>query len=132
MPTLLELADLPIPSTVEGKSLVPILKGENPAWREVLHIECAPIHHTLTDGKEKYIWFAADGKERYFNLENDPNEMQDLVGLPESSDRMAYWRELLISTLTPREEGFSDGQKLISGKPYPRVRKIPKDNTNPA
>ena len=67
MPTLLELADLPIPSTVEGKSLIPILKGENAAWREVLHIECAPIHHTLTDGKEKYIWFAADGKERYFN-----------------------------------------------------------------
>ena len=41
-------------------------------------------------------------------------------------------REELISKLTPREEGFTDGQKLIFGKPYPGVRRIPKDNTNPA
>ena len=34
MPTILEIAEAEIPETVQGRSLLPFLKGENPEWRD--------------------------------------------------------------------------------------------------
>jgi arylsulfatase A-like enzyme len=123
MPTLLELADVPIPGSVEGRSLVPLLRGESPPWRDYLHIECSPMHHTLTDGVEKYCWFVPDGREQFFRLDDDPGECHDLAGDPDEAERVAYWRSLLIQELAGREEGFTDGDRLIAGRPYPACRR---------
>jgi len=123
MPTLLDMADVPIPESVEGRSLLPLLRGEKASWREYIHIEHAPIHHTLTDGKEKFIWFTADGREQFFRLADDPTECHDLAKKPEEADRMTSWRNLLLKELKDRPEGFSDGTKLIPGRPYPAVIK---------
>ena len=122
MPTLLELAEIEVPGTVEGRSLVDLLHGEHPSGQRHLHIQCAPLHHTLTDGKEKYIWFAADGREQFFRLVDDPHELYDLAHRPQESDRIAHWRNKLIKQLLGCPEGFSDGQRLIAGRPYPGLR----------
>ena len=119
MPTCLDMAGVPIPESVDGRSLLPLLRGEEAPWREHIHIEHAPMHHTLTDGKEKYIWFAADGREQFFRLTDDPTECHDLCSVPEESQRLSHWRALLIEELKDRAEGFSDGTKLIAGRPYP-------------
>ena len=66
MPTLLEMAEIDIPETVQGRSLFPLARGEEVNWRSHLPIEHAPLYQSLTDGKEKYIWFVADGHEQYF------------------------------------------------------------------
>ena len=121
MPTLLDLAGAPVPSGVEGRSLLPLLRGENPPWRDYLHIEHAPDYHCLTDGKEKYIWFVADGREQLFRLTNDPTECRDLASVPTEGERLSFWRNLLIGELRNRPEGFTDGIKLIPGVPYPPV-----------
>jgi len=122
MPTCLELAGAPIPESVEGRSFLPLLRGEKVAWREHMHIEHAPMHHTLTDGREKYIWFVADGREQFFRLTADPQECHDLARKPEETGRMAYWRGALINKLKNRSEGFTDGTRLIPGRPYQAVR----------
>ena len=116
MPTLLELAGVPIPGTVEGDSLAPLLRGESTPWREYVHIECAPLHQTLTDGKEKFVWFTADGREQFFRLSEDPDECHDLIDRPQEAERIADGRRLLIQQLTGREEGFTDGERLIAGR----------------
>lgn len=121
MPTLLELAGLKIPATVEGRSLVKLLRGENPSWREFIPIEHAPSHQSLTDGREKFIWWVADGREQFFDLTADPQECHDLVRDPAASGRIAKWRQRLIHVLEHRPEGFSDGRRLIPGRPYPAV-----------
>ena len=127
MPTFLDFADVPIPATVEGQSLLPALRGDEPKQRDYLHIECAPLHHTLTDGGEKNIWFAKDGREQFFRLADDPTECRDLVSKPDEQERLETWRGRLVRELTGRPEGFTDGDRLISGRPYPGALAAPTD-----
>jgi len=121
MPTVLEMAGLDVPDTVEGRSLLPLMRGEKTEWRSHLHIEHAPLHQTLTDGKEKYVWFVADGRELLFDLDADPKERHDLSGDPEAAGRLERWRRLMVEELRGRPEGFSDGEHLIPGRPYSAV-----------
>ena len=101
------------------------LQGGSPPWRKHLHIEHAPHYHCLTDGKEKYIWFAADGREQFFRLSDDPDECHDLAAAPTEAERLAHWRTLLVKELEGRPEGFTDGTGLIPGRPYSAVYQLP-------
>jgi choline-sulfatase len=121
MPTLLDLAEVEIPPTVEGRSLVPLLRGESTLQREYLHLECAPFFQALTNGKEKYVWLPQSGAEQFFDLENDPQELHDLSNAPDSQSTLAQWRTRLIAELKDRPEGFTDGQQLIAGRADAKV-----------
>lgn len=119
MPTLLDMLGLPIPQTVDGLSLYPLMRGE-PArhWREALHIEHAPHHQSLTDGREKYIWWPGTGAEHLFDLTTDPHELHDLAADAGAASRVAAWRERLIARLRNRPEGFVRDGQLVPGRPY--------------
>jgi arylsulfatase len=124
MPTLLELAGADAPSRLDGHSLVPVLRGNESGVRPWLHGEHAPIYteeqayHFLTDGSTKYIWRPATGHEQLFDLVADPRELRDLAPQPVSAETLRGWRERLVSHLAGRPEGFSDGTRLIPGRPY--------------
>lgn len=124
-PTLCDFAGAEKPDSIDGKSLVPFLRGEEPEWRPYLHGEHAPLgkqndgHHYLVDGKTKYIWRPHQGEEQLFDLTDDPNECRDLSGA--EPDRLARWRVRLVDQLKDRWEGFSDGENLIPGREYPGI-----------
>ena len=97
LPTLVELACTACP-TVDGVSLVPVLRGEAREIRPWLHFEHAPCYskqqafHALTDGRFKYVWRPHDGTERLFDLDMDPREEHDLSvgrGQPRPAGAMA-------------------------------------------
>jgi len=124
MPTLLELAGVPVPEGVDGVSLVPALRGEETEIRPWLHSEHASLggllvgYHFLTDGKLKYIWRSDDGREQLFDIDEDPNELHDLAASPRKEELLASWRARLVERLKDRPEGFTDGRELIPGRPY--------------
>lgn len=119
MPTLLDVADVPVPEGVEGKSVLPLADDKTPQWREYIHGEHAygwDSYHYITNGKEKYIWFSQTGKEQFFDLEKDPDELYSQDNNREYSERLDYWRQKLIMELDGREEGYTDGRELIVGR----------------
>ena len=127
MPTMLDLADVPIPEGVDGQSLVQVLRGEDIRVRDYIHGEHSPCYsdmqayHFLTDGHRKYIWRPFDGSEQLFDLDNDPQELHDLVSESNWIKSLNNWRGRMIETLTGRPEGFTDGVCLIPGRPFDAV-----------
>lgn len=119
MPTLLDVANIEIPFTVEGESLLPLWKQEKKEWRDYIHGEHEygrQSYHYITDGKEKYIWYSQTGEEQFFDLENDPQELVNLAGKKMNEERVDFRRKQLIHELTGREEGYTDGEQLIVGQ----------------
>jgi len=120
MPTLLDCAGLPVPPSVEGQSLLPMARGQTNQVREYLHGEHA-LHgqsiHWITNARDKYVWHSANGQELLFDMVNDPQELHNLAAKPRAARRLANCRKHLIQALKGREEGYSDGQRLILGRP---------------
>jgi len=71
--------------------------------------------HWLNDGHQKYVWFSGDGHEQLFDLDDDPQELRDLA--PHQPEQKAYWRRHLMQELSGREEGFIEGDRLVTGRP---------------
>lgn len=126
MPTVLELAGVPTPETVDGSSLVRFVHGDAPQeWRSEIHGEHTHFAQSLqwvTDGKRKYLWASEKGIEQFFDLEADPQEMHNLIDDPSRAEEVADWRGRLIGYLDGREEGFVSNGRLVAGRPVQTER----------
>ena len=100
-PTLLDLAGLPVPGEMQGRSLLPLLQGETPAdWRTDFFVEHLMDHvqivkHEGVRGKRyKYArYFEIEPMyEELYDLQTDPLEARNLVNDPASADILAEMR----------------------------------------
>jgi arylsulfatase len=122
MPTLLDLAGLPIPTSVDGVSLAPYLRAAQPPaqpprpWLHGEHVTLGQSLQWITDGKTKYLWASGNGTEELFDLESDPDELTDLAADPDNAELLRLWRHRLIAALEGREEGFVQDGQLVRGQ----------------
>jgi arylsulfatase len=124
MPTVLEMLDVDVPDSVDGRSILPLLQGKKAEdWRPYMHLEsaCTIPFQGLTDGEEKFVWFTEDGREQFFDLKSDPGETRNLIDDPERQERIRWWREELTGVLENRPEGFVKNGKLTPA-PFPVVQ----------
>ena len=107
MPTILDICGCPIPSDVEGESLLALLEGKL-FQRMYVTGEHTPTysgeedHYFITDGKCKYIWFLKTGKEMLFDLEVDPQESINLVANTEYKELLQRLRNHVKEDLAKR------------------------------
>lgn len=124
MPTLLDAAGVPVPDTVDGRSVLPLARGEPVPWREFLHGEHVHLGqsvHYLTDGGRKYVWCSGTGAEQLFDLRGDPQELHDLARDRGRAAELNRWRARLVGVLADRPEGFVHQGTLVAGRPTDEV-----------
>lgn len=118
MPTLLDIAGADCPETVDGDSLVDLMKDPDAPWREQLHGECNRLDDARTgmqyivEQDFKYIYYPGTGFEELFDMNSDPKEMLNLAADPALATTMTRLRAALIELLKDRPEGFVTGGDL--------------------
>lgn len=118
--TFLEAAGVAVPAEMQGRSLVPILRGHRPAdWRTSFYYQyyeypqphhVRPHYGVVTD-RYKLVQFYGTGEDytELFDLREDPREMRSVYGEPayaaatkELAEEMARLRrELKVPEKTP-------------------------------
>jgi len=99
-PTLCELAGVPIPETVQGKSLVSLLENPHREFRDSAYSRFGysperPGLAVITD-RYNYTWYPASGEEMLYDLEKDPDENRNVAAEEAYADALAKVRALLI------------------------------------
>jgi arylsulfatase A-like enzyme len=90
-PTFLDAAGLPVPESMQGRSLLPVLRGRPPAnWRTSMYYRYyhdpgdhnTRAHYGVRTRTHKLIYFWKKDQWELFDLVHDPMEMHNLYGQP--------------------------------------------------
>ncbi len=103
-PTLLDMAGgaMPEDHTVDGQSFLPLLRGESIDWRSTFVYQYfwensfphTPTTYAIRGDRYKYIYYhGVWDKNELYDLKTDPNEMHNLIDVPEHQDRVREMRD---------------------------------------
>jgi arylsulfatase A-like enzyme len=95
-PTILELAGAPVPETVEGKSLVPLMAGRQVKLRDSAFFAYQKWQRAVRDDRWKLIRYPQVDKTQLFDLQNDPWETTDLAAAPQHAAKVKEMTALLV------------------------------------
>ena len=103
--TFLEVAEAEIPEAMQGKSLVPLLRGEVPEdWRQSVYYHYyenpgphnVPRHFGVRTKDLKLIDFYQLGESEFYDLNSDPDERTNLYGKAEYSEQIEMMKSELL------------------------------------
>jgi len=93
--TFAELAGVGVPDSVNGTSIVSLLKDSNADWRDAILIEHWPTEdgvgskipefYAVRTADWKYVEYSTGEKELY-DLKNDPYELENIADKPEQAE----------------------------------------------
>jgi arylsulfatase A-like enzyme len=117
-PTLLEMAGLPVPESMHGESLVPLLAGSTPdGWRDAIYyhyrMEEPPgrtshlvaKHYGIRTTRYKLIHFYEHGMWELYDLTRDPHELENVYERPFYKDVVTQ----LEQQLRRLRDSYGDG-----------------------
>ena len=112
-PTLLAAAGLPVPEIMQGVPLQPLLGGSEPdEWRDALYYRYyesegphkVAKHYGVATDHEKLIHYQELGEWEYFDLQSDPQELNNRYGDEDVQPRV----DALTERLKQLQEQYGD------------------------
>jgi arylsulfatase A-like enzyme len=118
-PTFMAAAGLRVPEDMQGRSLVPLLKGERPAdWRTSMYYRYYhdPGHHNtrahygVRTDTHKLIYYSKKEQWELFDLRNDPDELHNTYNDPAQQPLIAKLKAELyrLKKSLKDDDQFSD------------------------
>ena len=131
--TFLEMAGAPIPSDMQGRSLVPLLKGQKPDdWRKSIYyhyyeypsVHMVPRHYGIRTQRYKLMHFYQFGNEwELYDLKADPDELTNLYGKQEHAKLQKRMKNRLAKLQKHYEDNSDISEKPDSWKAQMRGKK---------
>ena len=120
--TFLDVAGIEPPETMQGRSLVGLAEGKIDDWRDdafsEIDLHIIPTMHApndpnsrdhvamITTKRWKYVHFPNLGVGEFYDLENDPNEFENLFYEPEYAEVLAEMRLRLLNRFMNNQAAF--------------------------
>ncbi len=107
-PTMLEFCGLQAPDYMQGKSFIPFMQGKEIPWRNQIFYEYyweqdfpqCPTTFGVRGERYKYIrYHGVWDTNEFYDLENDPHEMHNLIDRPEYQDTIRKYLSDLYTWL---------------------------------
>jgi arylsulfatase A-like enzyme len=103
-PTFLDICGLNIPSDIQGRSFLPLLKGEHPSdWRKSFYYRYyhdpgdhnTAAHYGVRTETHKLIYYWKINQWECFDLVNDPLELKNIYNDPDKKEIVNKLKEEL-------------------------------------
>lgn len=121
--TLLDLGGVERPQGLRGHSLMPLIAGDSSAAPRYVYAEChtegnCTGYYMIRKGDWKYLYFSYYGQNRLFNLHDDPGELTNLAGRPETAAIEEELHTALTSFVDPDAvtlRAFQKQEEVLAG-----------------
>jgi len=122
-PTFMDIAGLPVPGDMQGRSLVPLLRGQPPAqWRTSYYYRYyhdpgdhnTRAHYGVRTTTHKLIYFWKKEQWEMYDLVKDPDELHNLYNDPAQKKTVA---ELKAELYRLKKEVKDDDQYAVQQPP---------------
>ena len=135
-PTLLDAAGIPVPDVMQGRSILPLTRGQNQEWPQEVFVQISEsqVGRAIRTNRWKYSVVAPDKdgglysssdvyeEEYLYDLHADPHELVNLLGLPSYQPIAAELRERLLARMVQTGEKIPTIQQApVCGQGQRRV-----------
>ncbi|NQT51556.1 sulfatase-like hydrolase/transferase, partial [bacterium] len=117
-PTLLDACGIAVPGHMQGRSILPLTRGEHDGWPEEAFVQIseAQVGRCIRTHRWKYSVVAPDGKggsdpgsdhyveEFLYDLQYDPHELDNRIGLESHQKVAEHLRQRLIQRMVEAGE----------------------------
>jgi arylsulfatase A-like enzyme len=107
-PTTCELARIPIPATVQGRSLVPVLRGAKESVYPFVIGYFTDTQRMIRTEEWKLIHYPEAGRRQLFDLTSDPDELKDVASDSKHATTLADLQSRLTAWLKENGDPLAD------------------------
>jgi arylsulfatase A-like enzyme len=114
-PTAVDLVGGKLPAGLDGKSVAPVLRGQQAGVRDTIFLAYKDVQRAVRHGDWKLIRYPQVDVTQLFNLRDDPEEMNSLAADPAHAAKVRD----LMDRLAGQQKLFSDMTPLRVANPQP-------------